>query len=166
MSKRVREKCGKLCISSILSCKRGITPTKIDANWRPSNLICSTVRQSKNAKFQPDMSKHVREKCGKLCISSILSSKKGHNSYKIWWKLTTLKLDLSYSKTKWNAKFQLNMSKRVWEKCGKLCIFSILHSKRGITPTKINANWQHSYLICSTVKRNHMQNFSSICQSM
>ena len=27
------------------------------------------------------------------------------------------------------------MPKHVWEKCGKLCIFSILSSKRGITPT-------------------------------
>ena len=33
MSKHVGEKCGKLCISSILSPKRGnVTPTKIDAN--------------------------------------------------------------------------------------------------------------------------------------
>ena len=29
MSKHVGEECGKLCISSILSSKRGITPTKI-----------------------------------------------------------------------------------------------------------------------------------------
>ena len=58
------------------------------------------------------------------------------------------------------------MSKRVREKCGKLCIFSILSSKRDITPTKISGNWRHSNLICSTVKQSHMQNFSSICQSM
>ena len=32
------------------------------------------------------------------------------------------------------------MSKRVREKCGKLCIFSILHSKRGITTTNIGGN--------------------------
>ena len=31
MSKQVGEKCGKLCISSNLSSKRDITPTKIDA---------------------------------------------------------------------------------------------------------------------------------------
>ena len=30
MSKNVREKCRKLCISSIVSSKRGITLTKID----------------------------------------------------------------------------------------------------------------------------------------
>ena len=76
----------------------------------------------------------------KLCISSILSSKRGITPTKIDGNLTTLELDLKYSKTKSNAKFQLNMSKRVREKCRKLHIFSILHSKRGITPTKINAN--------------------------
>ena len=31
MSKRVGEKCGELCVSSILSSKKGITTTKIDA---------------------------------------------------------------------------------------------------------------------------------------
>ena len=58
------------------------------------------------------------------------------------------------------------MSKHVREKCGKLCISSILSSKRGITPTKLDANWRHSNLICSTVKQSYVQNFSSICQSM
>ena len=42
--------------------------------------------------------------------------------------------------TKSYKKFQLNMSKQVGEKCGKLCISSNLSSKRGITPTKIDAN--------------------------
>ena len=64
-----KRKDGKLCISGIISSKRGITHTKNDA---------STVKQSHNyAKFQLIMSKHVREKCGKLSISSILSSKRG-----------------------------------------------------------------------------------------
>ena len=41
------------------------------------------------------LSKHVREKSGKLCISSILSSKRGiMNSHKNWHKLMTLELDL------------------------------------------------------------------------
>ena len=92
--------------------------------------------------------------------------KKGHNSYKNWRKLTTLKLHLQYSKTKSYAKFQLDMSKYVGEKCGKLHITYILSSKRGITPTKIDGSWRHSNLICSTVKQSHVQNFSSICQSM
>ena len=42
--------------------------------------------------------------------------------------------------TKSYEKFQLIMSKQVEEKCGKLCISSNLSSKRGITPTKIDAN--------------------------
>ena len=40
---------------------------------------------------------------------------KGHNSNKNWRKLTTLKLDLQYSKTKSYAKFQLYMSKHAGE---------------------------------------------------
>ena len=74
MSKHVREKCRKVCISSILSPN---TSTNIDANWRHSNLICSTVIQSHMQNFSSIMSKHVREKWGQLCISSILSSKRG-----------------------------------------------------------------------------------------
>ena len=58
------------------------------------------------------------------------------------------------------------MSKHVREKCGKLCISNILSSKRGITPTKFDANWRHSNLIYGTVEQSHMQNFSIICQSM
>ena len=110
MPKTVIEKCGKLCITSILSSKRDITSTKIDANWRHSNLICSTVEQS-----------HM---------------KKG----------------------------QINLSKHVKGKCEKLCIYSILTSKRGITPTKIDAHWRHLNLICSTLQQSQMLNFSSICQ--
>ena len=44
-------------------------------------------------KFQPDLSKHLREKCGKLYFQ-YSKFQKGHNSYKIWRKLTTLELDL------------------------------------------------------------------------
>ena len=46
MSKHVGEKYGKLHITYILSSKRGITPLNIDAKWRHSNLICSTLKQS------------------------------------------------------------------------------------------------------------------------
>ena len=108
--------------------------------------------------FQLNMSKHVREKCGILSISSILSYKKWQNSYKNWRKLTTLELDRMFIRRKWHAKFQVNRSKHVGGKCRKLCISSILSSKRGIIPTKINGNWRHSNLICSTVKQSHMQN--------
>ena len=154
MSKHAREKCRILCISSILSSKRGITPSKIDANWQHSNLICRTAKQS-HAKCQLNMSKHVREKCRKLRISSFLSSKRGITPTKKLCKLTTLELDLYYNKTKSYANFQLNMSKHAREKCGILCISSILSSKRGITPTKIDASWWHSNMICSTGTQSH-----------
>ena len=134
----------------------------------------------------------------------------------MWRKLTTLKLDLKYSKTKSYAKFQLNMSKHVREKCGKLYILSFYVPKGALLLQKLTQiddnltssvvrlnkvickisaqyikackrkvrktvyfqyskfqkrhnsykNWRHSNLIYSTVKQSHMQNFSSICQSM
>ena len=74
----------------------------------------------------------------------------GHNPHNNWWKLTM-----------YYAKFQLNMSKHVIEKCGKLCIFSILSSKRGITPTRIDGNWWQSNLICSTVKKKSYAKYSA-----
>ena len=91
---------------------------------------------------------------------------KGHNSHKNWCKLTTLDLDLKYGETKSYAKFQLNISKHVGEKCGKLHITYILSSQRGITPWKIDVKWRPSNMICSSSKQSHVQNFSSICQSM
>ena len=102
--KHVWEKCGKLWISSILNFKTGITPTKIEANWKHSNSICSTGKQSHMQNFT-----------------------------------------------------SINISKHVWEKCGKLCISSIPSFKRGITPTKIDTNWRHSNLICRTIKQSHVQ---------
>ena len=86
------------------------------------------------------MSKHVREKCGKLCISSILSSQRGITPTKIGSKMTTLKLALWYIKTKSYTKFELNMSKHVGEKCGKLHICKNLKLKRSITPAKSDGN--------------------------
>ena len=73
-----------LYYTSILSSKRSITPTEIDAYWGHMNLIRSTVKQSHMQNFQLNMTKHVEEKCRKMCISSILSSmsQKGQNSYK------------------------------------------------------------------------------------
>ena len=58
------------------------------------------------------------------------------------------------------------MSQHVGEKSGKLCISYILSSQRGITPSKIDAKGRHSNLLCSTLKQSHVQNDSSICQSM
>ena len=50
--------------------------------------------------------------------------------------MTTLKLALWYIKTKSYTKFELNMSKHVGEKCGKLHICKNLKLKRSITPAK------------------------------
>ena len=82
------------------------------------------------------MSKHVRQKCEKLCISYILSSKRG---------ISPLKIKAS---------------------CRKPSIIYILSSKVGMTPLKIDAKWRLTNLICSTFKQSHMQNFSSICKNM
>ena len=165
MSKHVREKCGKLCFSSILSSKSGITPTKIDTNWRHSNSICSTVRKS-NMQVLSSICQSMGRKLRNTVYFQYSKFQKGHNSYKNWSNMTTLKLDLKYSRNSY-AKVQLNMSKHVLRgKCGKPCISSILSSKRGLTPTKIDGNWRHSNLICSTVKQCHMQNFSAMCQLM
>ena len=122
--------------------------------------------ESKLCKIIAQYNKAWKRKMRKTVFFKYSKLQKRHNSNKSWDKLTTLKLDLKYSKTKSYAKLQLNISKHVGENCGILCISSILNSKRGITPTKIDTNWQHSTLICSTVKQSHMQNYSSIWQSM
>ena len=89
VSKHIEEKCGKLCISSILSSKRGITPTKIDDTRSWSDVHSMKVIYKISAQY----AKACRRKVQKT-ISSILSSKMGHNSYKHWRKLTTLGIDL------------------------------------------------------------------------
>ena len=146
MLKGVREKCGKLCISSILSSKRGKTPTEIDANWRHSNLICSTVKQS-HMQISAQYVKACKRKVRKTVYFEYSKFTKRHNSYKNWSKRTTLKLALWYIKTKSYTKFELNMSKHVGEKCGKLHICKSLKLKRSITPAKSDGNWWHSNLI-------------------
>ena len=143
----------------------GRTKSQTDTELWHSNLIFSTLNEV-ICKISAQYVKAHRREVRKTVYFQYWKFQKGHNSHKNWRKLITLELDLKYSKTKSYAKLQLDMSKHVREKCGKLCISSILSSKRGITPTKIDGNWRHSNLICSTVKQSHMQNFSSICQSM
>ena len=46
--------------------------------------------------------------------------KKEHNSCKKWRRLMAFELDLTCIKIKWYTKCQINMSKHVGEKCGKL----------------------------------------------
>ena len=88
------------------------------------------------------MSKHVGEKCGKLRISSILSSKRG---------ITPTNIDKNDETQNWSGvhkkeimcKISAQYFKACWGKVGKLCISSILSSKRGLTSTKIDANRHH-----------------------
>ena len=56
--------------------------------------------------------------------------------------------------------------KKLYVSCGKLHITYILSSQRGITLSNIDAKCRQSNLICSTSTQSHVQNFSSICQSM
>ena len=120
MPKHVRGKCRILCISSILHSKRGITPTRIDANWWHSNLICTTAKQSHICKISAEYVKACRRKLQKTEYFQYFKCQKGHNSYKDWRKLTKLELDQMFTRRKWHVKFQLNMLKHVGEKCGKL----------------------------------------------
>ena len=125
----------------------------------------SEVHQNKViCKISPQYVRACRRKVRKTVYILYSKFKKRHNSFKNWRKVTTLKLDLKYINTKSYAKFQLKMSKRVGEKCGKLHISYFLSSQRVITPSKTDAKWRHSNLTWSTLKETHVQNFSSICQ--
>ena len=55
----------------------------------------------------------VLEKILENCVFSAFLVQKGYNSNQNWRKLTTLKFNLGYSKTKSYAKLKLNMSKHV-----------------------------------------------------
>ena len=136
--------------------------TKIDYTQ-----TCSVEQSNKViCKISAQYVKACRRKVRKTVCFQYFKFQKGHYSYKNWRKLTTLKVDFKYSKTKPWAKFQRNMSKHVGEKCGKLYISRILSSKRGITPTKIDGNWRHSNLIKCSLNESDMQSFSSIhCMS-
>ena len=125
--------------------QKGQLSFKILTQTDDTRTCCKSPKKS-YTKFWVNVSRHVGVKCGKLCISSFLSSKKGHNSYKNW-----LKIDGTHTCTKVHEmkviyKFSAQYGKYVGEKCRKLCIFSILSSKRDITRTKFTKNWWHSNL--------------------
>ena len=61
-----------------------------------------------------------KRKVRKTVYFQYFKFQKGNNSYKTWRKLTTLELDRMLIRRRWHAKFQLNTSKHVGEKCGKL----------------------------------------------
>ena len=125
MPQHIGEKCKKtVCISSILSSKRGITPTTIDRNLRQSNLICSTVNKV-ICKISAQYVTACRRKVRNTVFFQYSKFQKGHNSYKNWLKLTTLELGVLYPKTTSYGNFQLNMSKHAGEKCGKLWLTDV-----------------------------------------
>ena len=133
----------------------GRTESQTDTEWWHSNLIYCTLNKV-IWKFLAQYVQANRRKVRKTVYFQYSKSKNGHYFYKNWCKLTTLLLDLRYSKTKSYIKFQLNISKNGREKCRKLCISSILSSKRGITPKKLtqiddNRTWsvvQQNKVIC------------------
>ena len=116
--------CFPWSICNVIGMSAGNTyPSEHLVPSRFGTCLCSNYRDqiSRTCRVFPDFS-HVREKCGKLCIFYILSSKRGIIPFKSLRKVTTLKFDTQYIKTKKYEKFQPNMSKHVGEKCGKLHI--------------------------------------------
>ena len=110
--------------------KRGITHSKIDKIRRKVNLICKLLLQSHTQCFiwiPQSMSKKVRKT---TCMCNIPSPKKEHNSFKIWWNHTKLKLDLWLIITKTYTKFQLNTSKHV-EKSAENYLYVIFQVQKG-----------------------------------
>ena len=157
MSKHEGEKVRKVVYFKYSKLQKGHYSYK---NWRKLmtlKLDLKFINKWKPyTKFQLNMSKHVGENFGKLCISSFLSCKRG----------TPTKIDdtQTWSEVHKKIKAIYKISAQYVKACRrKLRISSFLSSKRGITPTKIDANWLHSNLICSTLKQSHMENFSSIC---
>ena len=57
--------------------KRGKTPTKNSRKLTTLKVDLIFIKRKSYTQFQLNKSKHVGEKCEKLCISSILSSERG-----------------------------------------------------------------------------------------
>ena len=61
MSKHIEEKCGKLFISSMLSTKRGITPTKIDYTGTWSDVHSMKVIYKISAQYAKAFRRKVQK---------------------------------------------------------------------------------------------------------
>ena len=117
MSKNMGQKCWKLCISNILISGRSKT-TRIDANWRRSNLIWSPsnfiLKRKSYTKFQVNMSKHVGEKCRNLSsiITPPTSFSQSRHSIDVTWRHTLsprcTQRQKSVTGIHWNAYYRLN----------------------------------------------------------
>ena len=148
MSKHVEKKCWKLQkLFPIIKDRKGAEFLQNLKQKMTLELYLKFMKRKSNKPnfSSANISKYLWEKCGKLCICSILSSQRGITPLKIYANQWHSNMICSSLKER-HAKFQLN-TKHVEEKCGKRCIFSILNSKRSITLTKIDANQQHSNLI-------------------
>ena len=112
------------------------------------------------------MSKHVGEKCGKLHITYFLSSQRGitpSNRVAAFRGMHVSPAKHSYAWLSRKCDYRTDRHTHTQTDAGQsdpyvpLCFAG---------DTKIDAKWRHSNLICSTLKQSHVQNFSSICQSI
>ena len=120
MSKHVGGKCRKLCISSILSSKRDITPTTKAQKTAHNKPVMKILNKQLSKHAQ--VTKVQYAQVHKTSTVLVYNSRNGHQ-------MTTLILDLMFMKRKLCTKFQR-----------KLCISNILTAKRGIAHIKIDAN--------------------------
>ena len=131
------KKCGKLCISNFSNFRKGQNSYK---KWRMLTILkidLKSIKRKSYTKFQVKVSKHVREKCGKLYFQHS-NFRKGQNSYKNKRKLTTLEINFESIKRKLYTKIQANVWKHVGEKCRKLCISCILGPKQAVLLQKLS----------------------------
>ena len=118
-----RRKVRKLCISSIRSSKRGITPTRIDENWCDSNLIWSSLNESHIQNFSTICQIMLKNSAGK-CFFSIKSSGRVITSTKT----NTNRQHSNFCSTVKQSYVQnfSSISQSMQEKCTENCVFPIL----------------------------------------
>ena len=110
----------KLKINGIFLSPRGVTPAENYSTEPKFELNLRILVTNLYTEFQFKMSICNGENERKLKINGIFSKSKGRNSFKKWGKLMAFELDLTCITIKWYTKYQINMSKHVGEKCGKL----------------------------------------------
>ena len=131
MSKHVlRENCGKLCFSYILSSQRGITPSQIDAKWWHSNKIFSSIVNAYR--------RQGPKNDGRTEIQTDAE----------WRHLNLICNTLKQNMCKISAYFKA--CKRKVRKTAHFLYSKF--TKRHIS-FKNCAKWQHSNLLCSTLKQ-------------
>ena len=145
--KACKRNSGKLCIFSILSYKRGITPTQANSKNcgpPPDNKFDLEIGQRSRSRSQYGTNRKGLSQWSFIPNINAVSLK----LQKIWARLKFL----------WQTEGQTNRQTDEWD------LMSPDFAKGG--GQKSDGNLWHLNLIWSTVKQSHMQNFSSICQSM